>query len=218
MSTGPFNPLSKQFNSDISPWPFDADRARALLKEAGFEDRDKDGVIESPDGVPFDFKLTYPGGNANYEKMVLSLKDSFARAGIVLRPDPLDWAVLVERLNKKNFDAISLGWSAGIETDIYQMFHSSQSMNEGDNFTSYKSDELDATITEARRTLNEDNRMTLWRKAHSILHEDQPYTFLSFGKSLLFVDRRFQNVELTKLGLNPRVEWFVPSGEQRWTN
>lgn len=217
LSTGPFNPLSKQFNPDVVAWPFNIERGRALLKDAGFEDRDKDGVLESTEGVPFEFKLTYPGGNANYERMALSFKDSYARAGIVLKPDPLDWAVLVERLNKKNFDAISLGWSAGIESDIFQMFHSTQSMNEGDNFVSYKSDDLDATISEARRTLDEAKRMTLWRKAHAILNEDQPYTFLSFGKNLLFVDRRFENVELTKIGLNPRVEWFVPAGGQRWT-
>jgi peptide/nickel transport system substrate-binding protein len=217
LANGPFNPLSKPFNPDVQPWPYDVARAKQLLKEAGFEDRNGDGVIESRDGARFEFKLTYPGGNANYEKLVLFMKDAYARAGIVLRPDPLDWAVMVERLSKKSFEAISLGWTAGIETDIFQMFHSSQMLNEGDNFMSYRNPELDAVIEQARTTVDEAKRIPLWRKAHAILNEDQPYTFLSFGKSLVFFDKRLHNVERTKLGLNPRVEWYVPSAEQRWT-
>jgi peptide/nickel transport system substrate-binding protein len=58
--------------------------------------------------------------------------------------------------------------------------------------------------------------MPLWRKAHAILHEDQPYFFLWFSKSMNFVDKRIHNVQLTKLGLNDRGEWFIPSAEQRW--
>jgi len=216
-ATGPFNPLSKQYNPDVKPWPFDVARAKALLKEAGFEDRNNDGVIESADGMPFEFKLTFPGGNANYERMALSFKDSFARAGIVLKPDPLDWSVMVERLNKKNFEAISLGWTAGIESDVFQMFHSSQAVADGDNFMSYKNDELDKLILDARRTLDETKRMEMWRRVHEILADDLPYTFLSFGKSLVFVDKRIDNIGLTKVGLNPRVEWFVPGPQQRWT-
>jgi peptide/nickel transport system substrate-binding protein len=215
LATGPFNPASKQFNPDVKPWSHDVERAKAQLKDAGFQDRDGDGLIEDAGGTPFKFKLTYPGGNANYEKMALAMKDAYARAGIVLEPDPLDWAVMLERMTKKDFDAISLGWTAGIESDIYQMFHSSQSVAEGDNVISYQSPRLDELIMRARTTVDEARRMPLWREAHAVLHEDQPYTFLWFGKSLVFLDKRIHNVQLTGLGLNPRVEWFVPAGEQR---
>jgi len=162
-------------------------------------------------------KLTYPAGSADYEKMVLLLKDSFARAGIVLEPQPLEWAIFTERLNTRNFDAISLGWTSGIENDLYQIFHSSQMAAQGDDFISYKNEELDKVIDEARRTVDEAKRMPLWRKAHAILREDQPYTFISFGKSLVFIDNRVANVQLLKIGLSPREEWFVPREKQRWT-
>lgn len=214
-ATGPFNPLSKQYNSEVQPWPYDPDGAVTLLKEAGLVDRDGDGVIEAADGTKFEFKLTYPGGSVNYEKMVLFMKDAFARAGISLIPDPLDWSVLVERLNKKNFEAVTLGWTAGIESDIFQMFHSSQTIEEGDNFMNHRSDRLDKVLAEARQTVDETKRMALWREAHKTIHEDQPYTFLFFPKSLIFMDARIKNVQTIKLGLNPRVEWFVPKAQQR---
>jgi peptide/nickel transport system substrate-binding protein len=123
---------------------------------------------------------------------------------------------MLERLNKKNFDAITLGWSAGIESDIYQMFHSSQMIEEGDNFMSYGNPTLDRVLERARRTVDKQVRIPMWRQAHGILHEDQPYTFLAFGKTLVFLDQRLANVQRVKLGLNPRTEWFVPAGKQRW--
>lgn len=214
-ATGPFNPLSKQYNPDVTVWPYSPQQAMTLLKQAGYADRNADGVIESPTGEPFRFKLTYPSGAASYEKMVLFLKDAYARAGIILEPDPLDWSVLVERLNKKNFQAVTLGWTAGIETDIFQMFHSSQTIAEGDNFINYRSAELDAIIDRARRTVDEPVRMRLWREAHRIIHEEQPYTFLFFPKTLVFVDKKIRNVQTVKLGLNPRTEWFIPLAQRR---
>ena len=82
---------------------------------------------------------------------------------------------------------------------------------------SYANEELDRTIDEARLTVDEAKRVPLWHRCHAILHEDQPYTFLFFGKSLRFIDNRIHNVEMVKLGLNPNDEWWVPRAKQRWT-
>jgi len=215
IATGPFNPQSKQYEPGLQPYPHDPARAKQLLQEAGCK-VDAAGKILKPDGSPFSFKLTYPSGNPNYQKMVFLFKDSFADAGVTLEPDPLEWAVFTTRLANKDFDAITLAWSAGIETDIFQMFHSSQAAAGGDNFISYISPELDSAITQARRTLDEGARMTLWNRAHQILHDDQPYTFLVFPKTLLFMQNRFQNVQKLPLGLNGNEEWFVPANLQKW--
>jgi peptide/nickel transport system substrate-binding protein len=150
--------------------------------------------------------------------MVLFLRDLYARAGILMKPKPTEWSVMVEDLRQKNFDAITLGWTSGIEIDIYQMFHSSQSMENGDNFINYRNPELDATIDAARGEVDEEKRMKLWHKAERILVEDQPYTFLFRRNTLAFVDDRISNLEKTGLGLNLMsvpVEIYVPADRQR---
>ena len=217
--SGPFNRLSKQHDPSVKPFAYDEQRATALLKQAGFEDRDGDGLLESEDGHPFKFKHTYPAGGAGggfWDRVSLFLKDSYARVGIVVEPDPLEWAVFRENLQARQFDAISLAWGGGLESDIRQMFHSSQIADGADNFTSYANPELDRLIDEARRTVNESKRMPLWNACHRILHEDQPYTFLYSKKSLIFLDRRYHNPHRTRLGLNDRTEWYVRAAEQRY--
>ena len=147
------------------------------------------------------------------------LKDLYARAGIQLEPFPQEFPVLLEALDKKDFDAATLGWTSGIETDIYQMFHSSQTKDKGDNFIGYKNAQLDQLIEQARSTVADDKRMPLWQQAERILHEDQPYTFLMRRKSLAFLDKRIHNLEMTKLGLNwgnLPVETYVPSVQQKY--
>lgn len=221
LAVGPFGVSSLQNDPEIQPWPYDVKKAIALLAEVGFKSRNDRGVLVNADGAEFRFKLTYSNANPLTEKIVLQIKDSLARAGIIMEQEPTDWPVMVKKLDTRDFDAITLGWTGGIETDIYQMFHSSQIKDGADNFMSYSNPELDAAIEEARKTVDSDLRMPIWRKAHRILHEDQPYTFLIFGKSLAFMDKRFQNVRETRSGLNyfgqdtMPIPWYVPRAMQK---
>lgn len=216
-AVSPFSDTSKQHDPDLKPYAFDLEKARALLKEVGYEDRNGDGVIETEAGEPFEFRLTYFQGNEDTNRMVLLLKDIYAQAGVKLVPFPQEWPVMVEALNKKDFEAITLAWTSGVETDINQMFHSSQTIANGNNFINYKSPELDKLIDEARATVDEEKRMVLWGAAEKILYEDQPYTFLFRRETLAFIDKRIANLGLTKLGLNRTflpTETFVPGDQQ----
>ena len=217
VATGPFHPLGKQADPSIEPWPYDPAAAKALLKDAGWEDRDGDGIIENQQHQPFRFKLIYPAGSANYKQIAFYLKDAYARAGIAMEPDPLEWTIMIQRINDRQFDAITLGWGGTIESDPYQIFHSDQIALGGDNYVGYVNKDLDALIDAARVTVDDDERMKLWQQVHQILHIDQPYTFLFNRRSVLFIDRRIENVQRTAVGLNSPVEWFVPVDQQKWT-
>jgi len=219
-AVSPFGETSKQHDNTLQPFAFNLDKAKELLKEAGYEDRNSDGVLEDEAGMPFEFKLTYLESNEDTKRMVLLLKDLYARAGVRLIPFPQEWPVMLENLDKKDFEAITLGWTSGIETDLYQIFHSNQAISNGDNYISYKNPALDKLIVEARRTVDEGKRMPLWQQAERILYEDQPYTFLMRRKNLLFVDKRIHNLLMTKLGLNLGslpMENYVPAAQQKYT-
>ncbi|MET0089222.1 MAG: peptide-binding protein [Candidatus Thiodiazotropha sp.] len=219
VAVSPFNYTSKQHNAGLEPRPYEPDRAMALLEEAGYADRNGDGILEDQEGRSFEFELVYFQGNEDTSRMVLFIKDLLARAGILLQPKPTEWSVMLDLIKKRDFDAMTLGWTSGLETDLYQMFHSSQIEDGGNNFTDYRNPELDRLIDEARATVDEDKRMPLWQAAEWLLYEDQPYTFLMRRKSLVFIDRRIRNLVSTKVGLNLGtlpIETYVPKAEQRY--
>jgi len=216
--TGPFSPLTDQYDDSIEPWPFSPERARKLLAEAGFEDRDGDGVIESSSGEAFEFELLVPSDSDTFDKISASVKDAMARGGVIVNIKKLPWSVLLERKDNRNFDAISLGWggSEWLESDPYQIFHSDQIKGSGDNSVHYANPELDRLIEKARRTMDDDKRMQLWHQVHEILHEDQPYTFLYLRQSLALFDKRIKNIYRTELDLSDRFLWYVPGPAQKW--
>ena len=219
-AVSPFSPRSRQHDPAIEARSFDPDKAKALLAEAGYLDRDGDGVLEDGAGAPFEFELVYFQENEDTERMVLFLKDLYARAGVHLKPLPAEWPVMLDLMDERNYDAITLGWTSGVETDVYQMFHGSQTEDGGDNFIHFKHDEFDRLVDQARATVREEERMPLWQAVERIFHDEQPYTFLMRRKTLAFVDQRLRNLEITKLGLNlgsVPVEIFTPSTEQRYT-
>ena len=219
-AVSPFSNTSKQHDTSLQPWQFNLQKAQALLKEVGYEDRNGDGVLEDKDGKPFEFKLIYFESNEDTKRMVLLLKDLYAKAGVKMIPTPQEWPVMLDAINKKDFDAVTLGWTSGIETDIYQMFHSSQAKTDGDNFISYKNPELDKLIDQARATVDEATRMPMWQQAEHIMYDDQPYTFLMRRKALSFIDKRIHNLQMTKLGLNRGslpMENYVPAAMQKYS-
>ncbi len=220
---GPFDAKSPQHDPTLVDWTYDQDKAKALLKEAGIEDRTGNGVMTLPNGKPFSFKFTYPAKSPTVDRMMQFIKDCYARVGIDAELDPVDWTVMDQRMKSRGFDAISLGWGAGsMEDDIQQMFTASQIKDQGDNFVSYNSPQFDAAIHDAEFTLDDAKRMEKWHACERILHDDQPYTFLINQKLIRLFDKRIQNVHETPTGLNlvqfwvMPVPWYVPTAQQKY--
>lgn len=212
--TGPFYIHGPQNVPEIEPWPYDLERAGRLLDEAGWVDSDGDGLRDK-DGVPFRFKFMYSGSYTLYQRLAKLLKDEAARLGIEVVPDPYEWSVVISRLNDRDFESMVMGWGGDILEDPYQLWHSSQIDNRGSNYVGFSNSEADTIIEQARRTLDEGRRNKLYHRLHRILHEEQPYTFLYTRPTFRFIDRRFKNVVVHKMGFK-YLEWYVPENKQRY--
>ncbi len=208
VAKGPVNPESPGSDPVVQPLAFDPEKAKALLAEAGWQDRNGDGVLEDGKGDPFEFEYTYATGGEISERLARFVKDSYAKAGIVVKTRPLDWSRYQEILKLRDFDAITMGWGANApESDPRQIWHSESIKEGGDNFTQWSNKDCDALIEKGRRTMDEAERMQVWRQFEAVIAEDQPYTFVRVAPWLRFVKRDFGNVNTYKTGLQPE-EFF----------
>jgi peptide/nickel transport system substrate-binding protein len=107
-----------------------------------------------------------------------------------------------------------MSWGGNAESDPYQIWHSSQRKG-GSNYVEFNNPAADALIEQARETLDTNKRNALYHKFDRIIHEEQPYTFIYTRPEQRFLDRRFQNVIVHKLGIDER-EWYVPRDEQKY--
>jgi len=212
--TGPFYIYGPQGDPNIKPWPYDVEKAKQLLDEAGWIDHDGDGIRDK-DGVKFIFKYMIVSGTQIHEQMAKLVKDSAAQVGIEVIIDPYEWSVFSDKVKNREFDAVNMAWGGSVEEDPYQIWHSSQIGNRGSNSVGFNNPQADAIIEEARRTLDENKRNELYHQFHRIIHEEQPYTFVYTRPEQRFLDKRFDNVKIHKLGIN-ELEWYVPKDKQKY--
>lgn len=179
---------------------YDPARAMALLDEAGWKDEDGDGLREKG-GVPFRFRLTLFTHSPTAGMLAPVLERELAKAGIVVEIDRAEWAVMMDALRSRRFDAAVMGWSnIDVEDDLFANFHSTQ-IEGGNNYVGVADPKLDALLEESRRELSDTRRIELHRQLHRALYEDQVYTFLGVRSSLDAVKTRVR-------GVRPSVSWY----------
>jgi ABC-type transport system substrate-binding protein len=187
--TGPFVKVTDYYNHKINPLPYDPQGALKLLAEAGWR-RNEEGWLEK-DGKRFQFTLITNSGNDLRKAILAIAQDGWKQIGIDVRTDLLEWAVFIqERVNKADFDALILGWSMGIEPDLYQIWHSSQTNPYQLNFVSFKNPQADDLIIKIRQEYNHESQVAYCHRLHEIIAKEQPYTFLYVGKWTAVLDKK----------------------------
>jgi peptide/nickel transport system substrate-binding protein len=219
VSTGPNSPSSPSSDPDITPWPYDLDGARALLKEAGWEDADGDGILEYQKddeffakGTPFKFEFTITNSGETSERIISYLVSQCGEVGIVCVPRVVDWSFYADMLKRRDFDSMIMAWSASSpESDPRQIWHQSSIQDQGDNFIQWDNTEASDLIDKGRTTMDREERMMVWHDFHAAVHEDQPYTFLRVSPWIRMIKRDVGNVQTYPAGLSPGEFFRLPS-------
>jgi len=216
-ATGPFKPGTWAYNQNVMTFPHNPGKARALLAEAGWLDRDGDGLLDR-DGQPFAFELLVNQGNEVRGKCAEIIQRRLAEIGISVKIRVVEWAAFVnDFINKRRFDATILGWTIPLDPDLYDVWHSTKTGPQELNFTSFKNEEVDRLLEKGRSTFNLEERKKCYYRIQEILAEEQPYTFLYVPDALPIIQSRFRGIELAPLGIGHNfIKWYVPAPEQRF--
>ena len=123
-------------------------------------------------------------------------QNNWRKIGIKCNTQLFEWAVFLQDfIYVGKFDAVILGWSMGIDPDLFQIWHSSQAGPQQLNFVGYRSDEADDLIVRIRREYDRKEQRRLARRLHQLIARDQPYTFLFAGLGTRVLDKKIVMVE-----------------------
>ncbi len=217
VATGPFLPGSWAYNPAVDATPFDPAESRRIFAEAGWRDADGDGILEK-DGHKFSFTILTNQGSNERKMACEMIQKRFRDVGVEMNIQVVEWGTfLKEFIDKRRFEAVLLAWNLSMDPDIYDIFHSSKTRPGEFNFVSYKNPEVDRLLDEGRRIFPEDERTLVYRRAHRILSEDEPYTFLYVPESLSAIHARFRGIEPAPAGLTHNfIHWSVLPSERRY--
>jgi peptide/nickel transport system substrate-binding protein len=175
----PSAPVSWAYSDKVAKYPYDPEKARRLLKAAGAE--------------KLEFTILVNQGNKEREKGAVILQQQYRKVGVKVNVRVLEWSALLKLVNApkdpKDFEAVIIGWSLGIDPDAYSIWHSSQ-YPKGFNFIKYHNTEVDRLLERGRVTVDRGARKKIYAHLWQLIAADQPYIFLWYPRAIEGVSQR----------------------------
>ncbi|MGH7556523.1 MAG: ABC transporter substrate-binding protein [Gemmatimonadota bacterium] len=164
LSHGPIPPGLPGYREDGEPYGYDPDRARELLADAG------------ADGLTFDVFFRSLALN---QRFLEAVQANLASVGVTMNLQQRDWTAVRQAMQQGELDAYLANWYADYpdaENFLYPLFYSEMA-GAGGNAAFYSSAVVDSLILQARRTLDDEERIAMYARADSLIQADAPWIF-----------------------------------------
>lgn len=173
----PMPPSISGYNDDIEEYDYNLDKAKELLKEAGYEK----GFTMDLWAMPV-ARLYMPEA----QKVAEVIQESFSKIGVKANIKSVDWATYLDKAAKGEFDAYMLGWTGdnGDADNFLYTLLDKDSIG-ANNYSYYKNDQLHDILIKAQTETDEEKRNELYKQAQVIIHDDAPWVPLVHSRPLL---------------------------------
>ncbi|MCL0080427.1 ABC transporter substrate-binding protein, partial [Dehalococcoidia bacterium] len=200
-----FSPAFGEFvNREARNLEHDPEQAKQLLREAGFEDQDNDGMLEK-DGEPFSMVLTYDAALMDHRLVAEYLQYEFQELGIKVVLHPVEHGLLRESKSAGDFDLL-LNVQSFIphnepSNNYRHYFHST----DGRFRLGLDDLEVDALIDQLDATGDRAERLKLHHKLQKEILERAPVVYLYNTYSVIFTKNAVNNFEAP---VHSRMIWY----------
>ena len=188
---------------------FDKARARALLKEAGWQVDPSTGFLEK-DGRKFSFKFLTR--EASTDKFLAIYAEDLKDVGIELVIDRKDWAAWARDMDEFNYEMTWAAWGSGVFKNPESMWSSEEAeRRSGNNITGFKDKTVDELIEKQKSIFDITQRNDIYRQIDAIIYNQHPYALLwNIDYTRLLYWNKFGTPEtvLSKFGDESSAYWY----------
>jgi peptide/nickel transport system substrate-binding protein len=174
-------------NPDVPRYPFDPERAKRLLDQAGYPDPDGDGPATR-------FGLSYKTSTDKTSVEVARVvAHQLRRVGVGVEVRSFEWGTFFSDVKKGAFQVMSLRWIGLSDPDVlHYIFHSSSMPPNGANRGRYRNPQVDAWIDASRQEPDLAQRKELYGKIQEAVARDCVYTSLWWLDNVVVLRKGFQ--------------------------
>ncbi|MEA2586360.1 MAG: peptide/nickel transport system substrate-binding protein [Thermomicrobiales bacterium] len=196
LTNGPIIAHSWANDPTVEPYPYDPERAKALLAEAGH-----------PDGFSVKFWVPESGSGMVAPKEIGQIVQAdLEKIGVTAEIVTQEWVSYVEDWQNKGLDAGGYGlaemsWNFS-STDPGEWLEPNVLTNAhppggGFNGSFYSNPQVDDLLAKAKATLNHDERATYFKQAQAVMREDCPWIFMFSANNIAAATARLKGIELS---------------------
>lgn len=199
LCNGPFLKGSIGFNETVTAKKQDLKKAKELLKELGFNEKN-----------PLKFTITTNSNNPIRKYTAEIIQHQLKKAGIEVKIKIMEWqAFLNKAVHARDFDLILLGWALPLMPDPYSAWHSESDKKGGFNFIGYKNNEVDKLIKESEAIVDRKKLDINFKKIFELIVNDNPYIFLYIPSSITAISKNISPIEPSTIGImHNKIEWI----------
>jgi peptide/nickel transport system substrate-binding protein len=172
VAKGPFPPGSWTEPANAKPLSFNPEQAKKLLDQAGW--KQGKGQFRSREGTEMRLRLL-----SNDDPQRIALGQEIVRAwravGINAELSTSGYSGLMRNfVIPRSFEALLYGVELGSELDPFYFWHSNQTSGAGFNFASYRNQEADRLLRDARGTTDRSRKAELYSRFHALFSDELP--------------------------------------------
>jgi peptide/nickel transport system substrate-binding protein len=175
---------------NAKPYPYDPDRARSLLTEAGYTDRNNDGFVDAPNGQRLKLRMVSPIGRFIYDvELSQAIAADWRKIGVDVEVQRLDWSVLSPTFGAGKVPGDMFFMGAG------PVFHCMGDLSDwytGSNWDPgrWADPTYNAMVDELSKTFDEQRAQALCHRAQDYMNREAPMVFLYFQVDYYGVSNR----------------------------
>jgi len=198
--SGPFLPGGPSFNKEVKPPIQDIEKAKALLKAAGYDE-----------AHPFRFEIATSNSSSIRPYAAQILQYQLAKVGVVVTLRVMEWQAFLNMVVfPRDFDTVLLGWSLSLSPDPYLLWHSDSDKPGGFNFIGYHNPKVDHLIEQMQGTIERQQLAQVQQQIFADIVADNPYLFLFIPSNIEVVNKKIKNIEPTLNGIwHNYIEWEI---------
>jgi len=194
-ATGLLSPINYYYESNVPSYPYNPEKAMALLNAAGLSDPDGDGPQPR---LILELKTS---NNAQVVGIARVIQAQLSKIGIRLDIRSFEWGTFYGDVKSGNFQMVAVRWVGVTEPDFYyDIFHSSQVPPKGRNRGRYADPLLDQLVEAGRFTLDPSRRKAIYTEVQRKVAEDLPYISLWHANNVSIVHSRVKGYRQHPMG------------------
>lgn len=184
-AVNPLPPSYLGYNDEVEGFPYDVEKAKELLAEAGYEDGLEIELWTMPVARPY---MPDP------ETVSEIVQNNLAEIGVDVTIVREEWAPYLEKTMNGDHQMYMLGWSGTNGDPDYFLSSLLHGSNVGEsNREFYQNDEVDQLLDEAKVAVDQDERAELYKEAQAIIAEDAPMVTLVHSQPVMATTSQVKN-------------------------